>query len=299
MRVDIVMCTFRRPQIGEAIAAIGRMRGLEGLDPRLVIADNDDSDSAREAVGRAARALPFPCLYLHAPARNISVARNACLDAAADAELVAGLDDDEIVSPDWLAQMIAALRDTGAEAAIGKVIADYPPGTPEWVRRLDYHSSHPERERIPTANSGNAIMRWKGMPWQGQRYDIARGRSGGEDTEFFLRLQRMGMRTVAAPRATVTEAVPPARQTLEWLGSRRFRMGQTHVITATTPRARAALLAGAAAKAGYCRLRQALHRGDETRRNFWYLRGQLHRGVCTELLTRRPQAELYGRSDPV
>ncbi|MFT4013562.1 MAG: glycosyltransferase [Paracoccus sp. (in: a-proteobacteria)] len=295
MRVDIVMCTFRRPQVGEAIEAIGRMRRLEGLDLRLIIADNDDTPSGREAVEAAAALLPFPLIYVHAPARNISIARNACLDAAEDAEWVAGLDDDEIVEPDWLAEMLAAAQAAGAQAAIGKVIADYPPETPDWVRTLDYHSSYPERETVPTANSGNAIMRWKGTPWHGERYDLARGKTGGEDTEFFLRLQRMGMRTVAAPKARVSEAVPANRQTLEWLAARRFRMGQTHVVTARTPVQRMALLAGAAAKAAYCRLQEKRHADDETKRNFWYLRGQLHRGVVTEITTRRPQAQLYGQ----
>jgi hypothetical protein len=38
--------------------------------------------------------LSLDCLYVHAPARNISIARNACLDAA-DAPLIAFIDDDE------------------------------------------------------------------------------------------------------------------------------------------------------------------------------------------------------------
>lgn len=298
MRVDIVMCTFRRAQVGEAIHAIGQMRGLDGLSLRLVIADNDDTASARQTVEAVATLLPFPCVYIHAPARNISIARNACLDAATDAEWVAGLDDDEIVRPDWLAQILAAATVAGVTSAIGKVIADYPEDTPQWVRELDYHSSFPERERVPTANSGNAIIRWQGMPWQDQRYDLARGKSGGEDTEFFLRLQNMGMTTVAAPLAIVTEEVPPGRQTLEWLANRRFRMGQTHVITARTSLQRASLLASAAAKAAWCRVQEKRNADDETRRNFWFLRGQLHRGVCTQLVTRRPQAQLYGQ-DPV
>ena len=105
------------------------------------------------------------------------------------------------------------------------------------------------------------------------------------------------MTMVAAPRATVTEAVPATRQTLEWLASRRFRMGQTHIITARTKAQRAALLLTASAKAVYCRLQERRHAADETQRNFWFLRGQLHRGVCAGLLN-RPQPQLYGR-DPV
>lgn len=301
MRVDIVMCTFRRPLVSEAIESLAHLRGIDGLSLRLVIADNDDTDSARAVVAEAARALPFPCHYVHAPARNISIARNACLDAATEggADWIASLDDDEWIHPDWLAEILAAVQAAGADGAFGKVQAIYPDEAPRWVSELDFHSSHPEKMRIPikTGNSGNVALRWRGAPWQDQRYDVARGTTGGEDTEFFLRLYNLGARYTAAPKALVTEPVPATRQTLEWLAVRRYRMGQTHIVTAPGALAKARLLASAAAKSVYCRAQEKLHAGDETQRNFWFLRGQLHRGVCAGLLN-RPQPQLYGR-DPV
>lgn len=300
-RIDILMCTFRRPQVAEAIEAIGRLHLPANADLRLVIADNDDTDSARETVAVAASSLPFPCHYVHAPARNISVARNACLDAATirGADWIVSLDDDETVDPRWLVELVEAIARHGADGAFGKVIAIYPENAPRWVSALDLHSSHPEKgpARLRTGNSGNAALRWQGTPWQAERYDLSRGTTGGEDTEFFLRLSTMGVHFVAAPRAVVTEPVPTARQTLEWLSLRRYRMGQTHIVTARTTAARAKLFVTAATKAGWCRLMQALRSGDETQRNFWLLRGQLHRGVCAGLLD-RPAPQLYGR-DPV
>ncbi len=300
-RVDILMCTFRRPQVGQAIAAIGRLRLPEDAEIRLVIADNDDTDSAREIVESAASDLPFECVYMHVPARNISLARNACLDAASrhGADWIASLDDDETVDPDWLVNLLAAPVRAKMDGALGKVIALYPDDAPEWLGELDLHSFHPGRHAEPTrfANSGNFALRWHGTAWEDQRYELARGTTGGEDTEFFQRLWRMGVRMIAAADAVVTEPVPPKRQTLEWLSVRRYRMGQTHTIIAEGGAARLRLFVMAAAKAGWCRLMQAVCSDNETRRNFWFLRGQLHRGVCAGLLN-RPQPELYGR-DPV
>ncbi|AUH33176.1 glycosyltransferase [Paracoccus tegillarcae] len=298
-KIDILMCTFRRPEVGEAITAIGKIDRPANSELRLVIADNDDTDSARAVVEQAAASLPFPCLYIHAPARNISLARNACLDAASarGADWIASLDDDETVSREWLVELMKAT--SGHDGSFGKVLAVYPQEAPEWVKVLDFHSSHPEHlgRHIRTGNSGNVALRWHGAPWQGQRYDLARGTTGGEDTEFFLRLHGMGARFSAAPLAVVTEPVPTGRQTLDWLGERRYRMGQTHIINAQTAVARARLMVTARAKAAYCRLREHLSGSDETQRNFWYLRGQLHRGVVAGLLD-KPQAQLYGR-DPV
>ncbi len=302
MLIDILMCTFRRPMVGEAIEAIGRVKLPPNAEMRLVIADNDDTDSAREVVARAAASLPFPCHYIHAPARNISLARNACLDAASQrgADWIISLDDDETVQPDWLIELMEAVIRGDADGGFGTVQAIYPQDAPAWVSALDLHSSHPERYGkgwLKTGNSGNVALRWHGMPWSDQRYDLSRGVTGGEDTEFFLRLSGMGVRLLAAPRAVVTEPVPPTRQTLEWLAVRRYRMGQTHIVTAKTAPQRAWLFATAAVKFGYCRVAQRLHGSDETQRNFWFLRGQLHKGVCAGILD-RPAPQLYGR-DPV
>ena len=302
MLIDILMCTFRRPMVGEAIEAIGREKLPPNAAMRLVIADNDDTDSAREVVARAAASLPFPCHYIHAPARNISLARNACLDAATQrgADWILSLDDDETVQPDWLIELMEAVIRGDADGGFGTVQAIYPQDAPAWVSALDLHSSHPEhygKVWLKTGNSGNVALRWHGMPWSDQRYDLSRGVTGGEDTEFFLRLSGMGVRLLAAPRAVGTEPVPPTRQTLEWLAVRRYRMGQTHIVTAKTAPQRAWLFATAAVKFGYCRVAQRLHGSDETQRNFWFLRGQLHKGVCAGILD-RPAPQLYGR-DPV
>ncbi|MDO5528820.1 MAG: glycosyltransferase family 2 protein [Paracoccus sp. (in: a-proteobacteria)] len=292
-QIAILLATFRRPQVAETIASLAAQDVPPGVSLRLIVADNDETESARHIVAGAACDLPFEWTYLHAPAQNISIARNACLDAAGGADWVAFIDDDEIAASDWLMRLCEYARQHELDGVFGHVLAVYPPDAPGWMRRLEPHSHRPPASPPPiTGSSGNTLLRWRGTPWQNERFDLSRGRSGGEDTEFFMRLHRMGARYGVAPDAVLCEPVIPARLSLDWLRRRRFRMGQTHAVTATTHLGRARLLAGGAAKAGYCALCQQLAR-DEDKRHFWMLRGALHRGVVAGALGRR-QAELYG-----
>lgn len=290
---DILICTFRRPHLAETL------RSLFALDPvpgplRIIVADNDETPSAEALVAGMAEGAPMKVVYCHAPARNISIARNACLDHA-EADWIALIDDDEIARPDWLARLHARAEATGADAIFGPALADYGPDAPGWMVEQDHHSNIPKRRggEVQTGHTCNALMRWQGTPWAAERFDLARGKSGGEDTEFYFRLRRLGARFEIAEDAVVTEDVAPDRMRPEWLSARKFRMGQSYASSAVGVPAQAALLASASAKAVYCRLRAAAA-SDEGGRMFWRLRSDLHRGVCSGVLGRR-QAALYGR----
>lgn len=292
--IDVLLCTFRRPQVAETLASLDAQALPADWPVRIVVSDNDDTPSGREVVERAAAGMRREVVYLHAPARNISIARNAGLDAAT-AGLVALIDDDETAPPDWLARLVAGLERTGADAVFGPVEALYGPDAPAWMREQDHHSNVPVRRgsEVTTGHSCNALLRWRGTAWQGERFDVALGRSGGEDTEFFFRLRRLGARYEIAGDARVIEPVDPRRLSFTWLRKRKFRMGQTYARSAVGARARIALFATAAAKAGYCLGRAALKAGDRGASSFWLLRGALHAGVCAGCLA-DTQANLYG-----
>ena len=95
--IDIGVCTFRRAELADTLRSLAAMDMPSGFDVSVIIADNDDTPSARDLVTALSRELTLPIHYRHAPARNISIARNACLDAST-ADFVAFIDDDETAS---------------------------------------------------------------------------------------------------------------------------------------------------------------------------------------------------------
>lgn len=291
--VDVAVCTFRRPSLTETLESIAAQRLDDGGPVRVVVADNDEVPSARDAAEAAAARLGLDLRYVHAPARNISVARNACLDAGT-APLLAFIDDDEIASPGWLRALVARMEETGADAVLGPVRARYPEDAPAWVARADLHSTRPPATgtgAIRTGYSGNVLIRRAGFG--AMRFDPALGRTGGEDDVFFATAVRRGAVMAFAPEAVVEEAVPPARATLRWLCRRSFRNGQTYARNRLDGGAgRPAALALAAVKAGACAAGAVATFPFPARSRPFLVRGALHLGACARYLGRR-DLELY------
>ena len=231
---------------------------------------------------------------MHAPGANISIARNAGLDAA-DGDWVCFLDDDEVVDKDWLTALVARQKETDADAVFGHSRAMYDENAPQWIVDGDFHSQFaaPRGGVVETGHTCNALLRWGDAPWRAERFELERGRSGGEDTEFFFRLRGMGATYAIADDSIVREGVPPSRLTLNWLLRRRFRIGQSYAASAEGIAARIKLFGLAAFKAAYCFLRAGLAFPKEERRAFWLMRGTMHSGVCAGCL-KLPQRALYG-----
>lgn len=288
--IDVCICTFRRVSLADTLASLETQAGAPSF--RIIVADNDEQPGA-EAIIAAARLRGLAVAYIHAPARNISIARNACL-AAATAPFIAWIDDDERAPPDWLAGLYRALHRAGADAVFGPVRALYPPDAPAWAVRADLHSTRAVQTAsgVTTGYTSNALVRRAALG--DLRFDTTLGRSGGEDTDLFWRMHARGARLAAAPDAPVTEAVDPLRLTLAWLARRAFRSGQSHALRFVgSPARRAAAAAPAAVKASACLVLAAAGALDPAAWRRQLVRAALHAGVVSRLLGLR-EGILYG-----
>lgn len=297
--IDICLCTFRRPLVESALRSLAQLRLPEGVHIHIIVADNDETPSARKLVETTAQELSLPVTYIHAPARNISVARNACLNAATS-PLIAFLDDDEEATPRWLSSLLKKLNESGADVVLGPVRAIYPATTPSWMIEGDFHATRPVwvKGQILTGYTCNVLFRRDTDTIKGLRFRNELGRSGGEDTAFFGTVHSAGGRIAYAPEAWLTEHVPLERLSLGWLARRRFRSGQTHGAlllekhgTSTITRLRQC--AKAAAKLAYCALMCACCLLSAPRWRFWWLRGAVHAGVISRLLGKKELVQ-YG-----
>lgn len=297
IHIDIGVCTYRRPELEQTLRSLGSIAVPEGAQIRIIVADNDDTPSAKARVDALRAAVQHEIVYVHCPSSNISIARNACLDNATG-DFLAFIDDDETASQDWIAQLIQTAVATAADVVLGPVKATYGSDAPGWMQQGDFHSTFPVwvGDRIITGYTCNVLLRLAAPSLTGRRFNLALGRSGGEDTEFFTHTHRMGGKITYAPAAWVEEPVPAKRAAFSWLAKRKFRFGQTHgrlIATGTGAAGKIRQLALAAAKSGFCGMASAALFFSPVRRNRYILRAFMHAGVVVGLLGVR-EIEQYG-----
>lgn len=301
MRIDIGVCTYRRPHLEETLRSLGMLQVPAGATVRVIVADNDQQPTARPLVERLAAELSLEIAYVHCPASNISLARNACLDNSGG-DFLAFIDDDSTAMRQWLAELLRTAETTDADAVLGPVHSVYSGRAPTWMKRGDFHSTEPvwKNGKIVTGYSGNVLLRRSSPHIAGRRFDLALGRTGGEDTEYFTLVHESGGRIAFSPDAIVLEPVPDERARFSWLAKRQFRSGQTHgrlIGAAMRPAGVISHMGLAAAKAIFCFAAAGAAAFRAQSRNGFALRGILHIGTVSGLLGIR-EIRLYG-NEPV
>ncbi|HKR88913.1 MAG TPA: glycosyltransferase [Phenylobacterium sp.] len=295
VRIDVGVCTYQRESVAETLASLGAQQLPPDVRLHVIVADNEPTPAAEARVRTAAAIHRLDLAYVHAPARNISLARNAVLDAVRG-DYLALIDDDQVAAPDWIASLLAAARAQDCAAVLGPVTAVYPPQTPRWIASGDFHSFRPVRVggRILKGYSCNVLIRMDIVRRAGLRFDLSLGRMGGEDDDFFYRLTDAGGVIGEAPAARVFEPVPASRAKLGWLLRRAFRSGQSHgrrQLRRALP-GRLIQLVLASIKSAACFVGAAVMALFPVSGRRWLVRGALHAGAVARLAGIK-ELELY------
>lgn len=228
--VSVIIPTQRRPQSLET-AARSAMR--QGLPPpcalELVIVDNDEAGSARSVAAALAEEASCPVRYVHEPSPGVANARNAGL-AAARAELIAFLDDDEEAPMGWLAELLAVRARFDADAVFGPVRGRAPEGFERHRAYFEafFSRTGPAETGVTDAfwGCGNSLVRRAALPDPDRPFSTARNHIGGEDDLMFGEMAASGARFAWAADAWVWEDPDPRRLSLRYTIPRAFAYGQ-------------------------------------------------------------------------
>jgi GT2 family glycosyltransferase len=267
--VSILVPTHNRARmVGEMLDSLARVRIPPRVRVDLTVVASACTDDTVESVRRRAGDFPFPCRCLDEPLPGAGRARNRALREATG-EVIACLDDDVLVEPDWLEAMVQVFREHPADMVSGKIVLLWEQEPePQWRSPVveNLLSSNDFGERVipltgqTGGNTANLAFRREVVQKLGLlREDL--GRKGGEklsgeDGEFAERAVAAGFRMVYAPQPVVRHRVPADRVNEDYLGRIAFGNGVSYVLM--KPRLGPLRLARAVAGYTYLAVRHGL-----------------------------------------
>lgn len=214
--ICVCVCTYKRPQLLLRLLGTLERQIPQGLFTySAVIVDNDGNRSAEPAVESFRGTSKLEVQYHLEPTRNISLARNKAVAMSAG-KYLAFIDDDEFPEETWLHHLYATCLKYKADCVLGPVEPYYEEKPPDWVVK----GRLCEREHFRTGTSikdpgntrtGNVLVVKDVCLEKPGPFDPGRGRSGGEDHEFFAWMLNRGRSIFWCNEAPVYENVPSER----------------------------------------------------------------------------------------
>jgi glycosyltransferase involved in cell wall biosynthesis len=229
--ISIVIATRDRATLlRDTLAALARQHD-PGTPVEIMVVDNASVDATREVETEAAAQLPWPVHYLYEERSGKSYALNSALERVRGDVLVF-TDDDVLPEPGWLAAYAAALAETGADYAVGRILPLWEAPRPAWMspalygvlavpdggtRRLTI--SDAMNDEIMPLGANMAVRRHvldRIGGWDTSLGKLQGTLRTGEDHEFALRMASAGFVGVYEPTAAVQHRVPGERLQLSY-----------------------------------------------------------------------------------
>lgn len=236
VKLSAIVSTHNRPDALRRCLGTLQNQDVSPDTLEVVVVDDGSTVDIDEVVADVAACGPVAMRCEHQELAGLNTARNRGAAVAAG-EVLAFLDDDTLVSPEWAGALLAAFGDHPCAAVGGKVDLGLPGPAPDWLAGHAFYLAQydlgPTARWIDTADpvpvgANCAVRRSDFEAAGGFRSGLDRIGSSlvsNGDTEFFRRLRAGGGRLRYEPRAQVTHCVPADRLTIRYFAKRSFAQG--------------------------------------------------------------------------
>jgi glucosyl-dolichyl phosphate glucuronosyltransferase len=240
MKISVILCTHNRSQsLNRALESVAATQMRGGADWQVLIVDNNSKDDTRDVVDSFCRREPIHFRYVFEARQGKSFALNRGIREAAG-DVLAFIDDDITVEPNWLSELTKPLSDPRWAGTGGRVYLPENFSPPSWmaiegnqsllsILALFDQGSEPRPLSKPPIGNNMAFRKEVFAKYGGFRTDL--GPVPGseiryEDTEFGSRVMSGGEKILYVPSAVVRHAVEERRLKKEYFLAYHFDYGR-------------------------------------------------------------------------
>lgn len=241
--ISLLIPTYNRASsLRRTLSCLDQLEIPTGVKVEVLVIDNNCRDETEDVVAQATREHRLPVRHIRESQQGLCFGRNRGL-AEARFDHVAYLDDDILISPQWLVAYCEAELAFGVDAVVGPVYPLFEQTPPEYLRgrALDIISSgysrkgdvprrlpRSEAHALPGCNFG--VTREMARRLNGFQAHLDRSGPGmlaGGDTDFGQRMVAAGGRTAYHPGCWVQHVIGPEKLSRTYLRNRAFGLGAT------------------------------------------------------------------------
>jgi GT2 family glycosyltransferase len=239
LRVTVAVITYNRSRyLRETLAGLVRQDyPADRWD--LLVVDNNSKDDTRDVVAAFMGSSPSPRRVLETRP-GLDHGRNRAIEEARG-DIIALVDDDIIVEPDWLSQLVAPFASQSSHSigvVGGEVVPVFPDGLPAWLegshRPLAFR---PDPVPLPAGQApmgaNFAFPRWVFDRFGNFDTNLDRQGSklfGGGDSNMIRRVRSAGLEAWFVPGARVLHQIPAGRLTLRYAMRHAFDSARSRVV---------------------------------------------------------------------
>jgi len=242
MNVTVIVCTYNRCQnLSKALDSVARSALPSSIQWDVIVVDNNSKDRTREVVDALCSRWPGRFSYLFEPRQGKSYALNTGVSRAGG-DILAFMDDDVEVDPQWLCNLTAPLNHQEWAGAGGRILPETSFVPKRWMDvSMRYGLAplavfdlgpDPCELKEPPFGTNMAFRKEMFTKYGGFRTDLGPQPDSeirSEDSEFGSRLLSAGERFSYEPSAVVYHSVPQNRTRRKYFQTWWFDKGRADI----------------------------------------------------------------------
>ena len=237
MEISIVVCTYDRlDSLKNTLASFAQMRIPAGLAWQVIVVDNNSPHDVKSVVEAFGIKNNIDAKYVLESKQGKCNALNSGIKAA-DGDIIAFTDDDNLVDPEWIATIRREFAHRNPACVGGKILPIWEIPAPAWLSKQIYNcivllDLSPETIQLsePMIYGCNMAIR-KSIIFESGLFNIKKGPIpgktwGGEETELLESILNSGSAVYYCPDMLVYHCIPAKRMQKAYYRKWKYDSGE-------------------------------------------------------------------------